>query len=66
MIVRAWMISTSVSSDRKVEGEVVAKGENGVMLKRTVPGNMVGSWGMAMRRERRSLAGMAACPFQSP
>ena len=65
-MVRAWMISTSVSLDGKGKGEVVAEGENGVMLKRTVPGNMVGSWGIAIRRERRSLAGMAACPFQSP
>lgn len=34
-MVWAWMISRSVSSDRKVEGEVVTEGENGVMLKRT-------------------------------
>jgi hypothetical protein len=54
--------STSVSSDRNVEGEVAVEGEKGEMLKRTMPGNMVGPWGMAMRRQRRSLAGM----FQSP
>lgn len=61
--VRVWMISASVGAEREAEdvGEAeVEDVENGAMLKRTVPGKRVGSCGMAMRRERRSLAGIVS------